>query len=158
MTHHDLRQLCAQSTPDDWNVITCWGAYSGPSYLGQVLETTPEEHTFEETHGMRGAYKPDVSVGIAWGYPSNDNWHEAWVENFPDKQASSHFVDFFYNGMLVDREVYISADGGRAYIPLPKIDTLTITQWQYEFFGMLDRLERTSDFDGYLRRAGITIQ
>jgi hypothetical protein len=120
------------------------------------VEATPDENVREETHGMRAAYRPDISIGIAWGYPSNPNWREPWVETFSDQSASSDFADFFYNGMLVAREVYIVVDGGRAYIPLPRRD-LTITQWQYDFFRVLDGLERESDFDRYLEQAGIRV-
>lgn len=157
MTLEELLETCSQSSVDDWNVISCWGAHSGPSYLGRVEETTPDENTREESHSMRAAYRTDLSIGIGWGFTSLENWHEDWLDVFPDKGASSHFVDFFYNGMLVEREIYISVDGGRANIPLPTRD-MTITQWQYDFFRVLDRFERQSDFDRYLQQAGISVR
>jgi hypothetical protein len=93
------------------------------------------------------------------GYTSHPNFQEEWANNFPDPQASSAFVDFFYNGMLAAREVYVVVDGGRADIPLPhRRDDLTISRWQYNFFRVLDGLEKASDFDQYLQQAGITVR
>jgi hypothetical protein len=158
MTLDELLTMCAQSSHDDWNLMSCWGAFSGPSYLGQVAETTPDENVYEETHSVRASYRPDIAIGIAWGYPSNKNWHEPWIDNFSDKSAHSDFVDFFYNGMLVQREVYVVVDGGRAYLPVPSVENQTITRWEYDFFKVLDGLERLSEFDRYIRQAGISIE
>jgi hypothetical protein len=104
---------------------------------------------------MRASYRPDISIGLAWCWLSNPEWHEDWIDHFDDKTASSHFVDFLYNGMLVDREVYIVVDGGRAYLPLPR--EMKITQWQYDFFRLLDSLEHASDFERYVKQAGFTV-
>ena len=156
MTLDELLDTCASSSAGDWNVITCWGADSAPSFLGRVQETAPDENTYETSHSMRAAYRPDTCVGIAWGYPLSSDWAEEWVKVFPDQRASSAYVDFFYNGMLVAREIYISVDGGRAMLPLPTHE-MTITPWQRDFFQMLDGLEKHSDFDRYLRQAQITV-
>lgn len=40
---------------------------------------------------------------------------------FPDKTATSNFVDFFYSGVLFYRDIYVSVDGGRCSLPLPKM-------------------------------------
>lgn len=56
MTLDDLRQFCADSTREDWNVIHCGGAFLGPSYLDQFGQAESAGTTWlEHQQGMRFA-------------------------------------------------------------------------------------------------------
>lgn len=179
MTLEDLLALCAESSSEDWNSMTAWGARSGPSYLDRFSPVEVRRHeddlslTYElqhDEHSMRAAYKPDLCIGIGWGlpvYPSERTFDEDWATQFPDPEASWHFVDLFYCGALVERQSYVNVDG-RCNLPLPrrkvegegadaKVTALTITQWQRDFFRTLNALETTVDYDDYLGRAGFEI-
>jgi hypothetical protein len=176
MTLDEYLEVVAHSGPNDWNTITAWGANSGPSYRDQFSpgEYDGQYQLQHHEHSMRAAYKPNLGITIAWGLDRTSHrpneFSEPWHQDFPDSGASAHFVDFFYNGDLVHREVYVDVDGGRANLPLPHRDfdsetgdrpTVTaywITRWQYEFFKTLDQLERSSDFDSYLQRAGFEVR
>lgn len=185
MTLQELLDLCAGSSAADWNSVTAWGARSGPSYLDRFMavETRRREDdkdlTYElrhEEHSMRAAFKSNVAIGIAWGMyvdPTLDisaaprRFDEDWATNFPDPDATWHFVDFFYCGALVNRESYVNVDS-RCNLPLPKkefdgegldtkITALTITPWQRDFFRVLNALETSVDYDSYLHRAGFKV-
>lgn len=162
----ELLNTCARSSPDDWNLITCWGARAGPSYLDQFMpgEYGGEFQVRHNEHSMRASYKPDVSVGIAWGLDPDNvfpedrrTFKEAWSEAFADSSWTYHLADFFFCGNLVQREPFLAVDGGRCYLPAPHHD-LTVTEWERDFFRVLDALEKHSDYDDYFGRAGFKIR
>ena len=154
------------TTSDDWTILTCWGFGSGPSYLESSSVEMNGQGDFSnieiESHGMRASLKSDLSIWIAWGYPSNPEFREPWANQFPDSQASSHILDFFYNDVLVFRDIYVDVDGGRCYLPLPErelypetreIRRYTVARDKYAFFKMFDSFERMSDFERYFKEA-----
>ncbi|MCM3144394.1 hypothetical protein [Brevibacillus sp. MER 51] len=165
--HEFLDKICSSNT-EDWTLITCWGAGGGPSYRDQLSVWTNGGGNFEgielESHGMVASLKSDLSISIAWGLTDNDNYQSEWVRKFPDERASSSFVDFFYNGMLVFRDVYVSVDGGRCSIPQPNLKfndselvARTVPRQKYEFFALLNAFESTYDYHSYFDRTGIQI-
>lgn len=155
----------------DWNVIVCWGAGSGPSYHNKFtvwsggFDDSDAQNIEIDSHSHVVSLKSDLSIGMEWGITHNDNFVEEWANKFPDKKATSHFIDFFYNGMLVHRDVYVSVDGGRCEIPLPEVEyngdgsikKLTITRNEYNLFEHINKLFATSYFDQYISNAGIEI-
>jgi hypothetical protein len=158
------------TTEEDWTVITCWGFGSGPSYLQNSSVVTKGKDEFSnieiESHGMRATLKSDLLIWFACGYLSNPDFKEPWANQFSDPHASSSFVDFFYNGVLVFRDIFVSVDGGRCYLPLPdrefdpetyKVLRYTVPRDKYTFFKMLNSIDKLSDFDRYFQRAGFEI-
>lgn len=165
----DLQQyldICAQSSPGDWNTITCWGARGGPSYLDQ-FEPGEYRDGFQlrhREHDMRASYRPDLNIGIAFGldpdnvFPDDQrSFEEDWSKNFSDSKWTFHYADFFYSGALVHREPFVTVDGGRCYLPVPD-HNLTVTRWEHDFFRVLDALEKASEYDEYFRQAGFAIR
>jgi hypothetical protein len=159
MTYEDILRIFTKSDPDDWNVITCWGAGSGPSYLTRQYAGDGQELGFMDDHGMRASYKPDIAIGLAWGMQSHDTYHADWVSMF--KSASSSIADLFYNGMLVAREHYVVVDDGGGFLPRPDAaseDGRVVPTVRYDFIRLLDNLElRTSEFDRYFGQAGLSV-
>jgi hypothetical protein len=131
-----------------------WVSYESPTYLEDVSE--------------RLIYAPDIRMGLAWGHTVNENYHgpETWVENFPDSSASSHNLDFFFNGMLVHRETGVYIDGYRCIVPLPEIEEdgqggyrWWITAQDYDFWRLMNAvILPTTDYDSYVRRAGFDLR
>ncbi len=170
MNLEEYSQKIIRSTKHDWNVITCWGFGSGPSYLDRSTVWTTGKNEFSnievESQGMVASLKSDLSISMAWGIGSNPDFQEDWANQFPDPDARSYFIDFFYNGVLVFRDIYVSVDGGRCHLPLPdiefdekthKVKRYTVPQDKYEFYEMFDGLEQLSDFDSYFSRAGFEV-
>lgn len=171
MTFDELLATCRSTTPDDWNRITCWGVHGGPSYLNawdSVIGGSDDLNPRVEligSHPMRAALKADLSIGIAWGLEGMNDFKEPWHASLPDPGAASRYVDFFYNGNLVERMLYVTVDGGRANVPIPHRDfdgddvkAYWITRWEHDFFKTLNALESTYDFDDYLRRVGFEVR
>lgn len=158
------------SSVDDWTVISCWGAGSGPSYLDKFIVWNTGDDKFHNieinSHSMVASYKKNLSISIAWGLEHNNDFREDWANDFPDSKAMSSYIDFFYNGVLVYRDIIVSVDGGRCYIPLPnmefdekthKIIDLSVTWQQYEFIKMINKFESSCDYDSYFSRTNIKL-
>ena len=127
----ELRQLIADSDRGDWNIVSCFGK---PSFLPWSPDGEFNEHL------ARAAYRPDLSIGLAWGITDNDNYREDWANDFPDEHAESELADILYNGMLVAREILVSVDGGRALLPIPyDHEKLLVRRWDYAFGGAAGR-------------------
>src|SRR5680860_1730819 len=123
MNLKEYSKMIIGSTKEDWNLITCWGFGAGPSYLERSSVWTTNENKFSnmevESQGMVASFKHDLSISMAWGISSNPDFKEEWANKFSEHHASSGFVDFFHNGALVFRDIYVSVDGARCRLPLP---------------------------------------
>ena len=97
MTYDELLATIVGSDAGDWNVIYCWGAGSGPSYHGHpphMVEEARDEPMTSTEHGMTAAFRPDISITLAWGITSRDKFQTDWATGFPDKEASSNYWRF----------------------------------------------------------------
>jgi hypothetical protein len=145
MTLDELLATCAQSSPDDWNTITCWGARSGPSFLDQFVpgQTRTDDGKMEfrlhrREHSNRAAYKPDLSINVGFGLNPDQLFPDEEPKlapldfaDFADPDWSFQYCDFFYCGNLVQRVPYAVVDGGRSILPLPDNEGY-VTQWQHD--------------------------
>jgi hypothetical protein len=160
MTLAELFTKILSSNPGDWNVIPCAGGGSGPSYGSKFTfadERDGQRFVLDEdSHSSVAAFRPDLSITMAWGLSHSDDFEEPWANGFPDKRASSSFFDVFYNNALVYRGVYVMVDGGRAKLPLPKSRADLVVPVRYSFLvRLLDQLDGYStDYTDYFRRAG----
>ena len=131
-----------------------WAQFESPTYL--------------EECSNRFAYLQDLSIGLAWGATLNENYHgaETWVENFPDSSASSHTLDFLFNGMLVHRDSGVYVDGYRCVLPIPRMEKgpdgnyrWWVAESDLEFWQLFNAiLNSTTDFAHYVRLAGFEIR
>jgi hypothetical protein len=116
------------------------------------------------SHSNVAAYKPDVSITMAWWLKQLDSFKEEWANKFPDSSASSHYLGIFYNDALIFRDVYVTVDGGRAKLPLrdrkwdekKEIVALNVPRCRRHLVRLVDSLEYASQFDRYFQEAGFT--
>lgn len=125
-------------------------------------------------HEVRASYKPDIAVGIAWGLRRDktrreNDFYESWLDNFEEKNTSAAFVDLFYSGQLVERWLYVSVDDD-VVLPVPtkeyddpkslhaNVTGYSITEWENDFFRLLNRMEGRLEFDRHIQRAGFKIE
>jgi hypothetical protein len=154
----------------DWNVITCWGAGSGPSYYNKFTVWNTGKGEFSnievDSHANIAVLKSDLSISFAWGLSHNDDFIEEWANKFPNKRAMSSYIDFFFNGALVYRDIIVAVDGGRCYIPLPELDIdkesnkikrLIVPKQKYKLIKMVNAFQSTYDYDSYFSTTGIEI-
>jgi len=103
MTLDEILEKYFASSSDDWSHVAA----------PLVPETSAHEFLL--------VYKPDVSIVLAETHDESDRdyvWD--WVEIYPDKSARKFYIDLYYNGVPVHREVAVSVDGGRVQLPSPR--------------------------------------
>jgi hypothetical protein len=161
MKLRDLLKTVIESDADDWNRIGCWGGYTGPAYRDRfgVVTGGGEAWSLEiDSHATVAAYMPDLSITMAWGFPHNNDFHDDWLKRFADSKAHSEFFDIFYNNALVFRDIFVSVDGGRAYLPAPDPATMSVPTDYVRMIELIDNLSRgRGDYSDYLRRAGMSL-
>ncbi len=168
MKLEELITTILNSNISDWNEIRCWGAFSGPSYKDKLefynVRDGEPNILHVDSHHTIAAFKMDLSISIAHGITSNDDFKEEWANQFDNPSASTHFIDLFYNNTLVFRDLYLIVDGGRCKLPIPNYDKnqkLVVPRGYYSFIRFLERLSSgsTNDdiFDFYFKRTGIEI-
>ena len=175
----ELRSTIAQSSPDDWNGIHCWGAGSGPAFLADWDKGTRGNDTWQlylRQHSHVAAFKEDLSLTLAWGmgayFDNNRDMTPDWLNNFPLVDGVNYYLlDTFWNGTLVDRGYYASVDA-EAYVPLPSpvygpdgedgtptLRRLEVTRYDVAVTRIVNVLanHRADDFDRVLNQTGFVI-
>jgi len=113
---------------------------------------------------MYATYRPDVSIALRWPLRESSPYWETWLAFLkPGEEGEPRsWVELLYNGAPVERVMYLSVDGYRAELPIPRFspkDDWVIPRWQFDFFRMFNALERaTSEFETYLERAGFVVE
>lgn len=106
MTRFEFFSLISRSLADSWTAD----------------EVPTECRGAENDHHKLMVLNGDLDVSIAYGAICNADYTESWVEKFADPKASSVYVDFRYRGAVIDRQVYVCADGGRRLLPMLDFD------------------------------------
>jgi hypothetical protein len=156
MTLAQLYKTVLSSNRTEWNVISCWGGLSGPSYCDWFSQRQSKDSVWLEHQGypMVAAYRGDLSITMAWGL-NIGKLSEPWMNDFVDKDSSRHLIDLFYMGVLVARHTYVSVDGARASLPIPATGGLTVPAAHSALVRLIDSLgAQVSQYDEYFRRAG----
>lgn len=160
----DLLHKIVNSTGGDWHGISCGGAISGPSYKSQLQfyenYIGQNKMLHESSHAEIAVYKSDISICMAFGFQHQEKFDEKWASKFSDANVTSFFADVFYNNALVFRHRYVTVDGGRAYLPIPRNwDVLEVPSKEYQFIKLLHSIVYGNDreYDNYFRRANFKV-
>lgn len=170
MNLKEFAELIYASSPRDWWTDACWGAHSAPSFRASLAVWTDGSDNFKglevESYSNVAALKTDLSVTLAWGFPCNKEFYEPWCENFSRKDASSDYMDFYYNGALVYRDIYVNVDGGRVMLPMPntefdpkthQVTRMTILRRKVDFYRLANGLQANYDYGSYIERLGAEV-
>lgn len=111
------------------------------------------------------ALRDDISVTIVEMPKEDDNdVSNEFTERFINKKASLHYYSLKFNGSTVKNTLLFMVDGGRAYIPSPKlIDRNYIQDDNLIVSVIIDRITfenryQYEDTTNYLDRAKLTYQ
>ena len=163
MTFDEARERILDGTTALWNVVHCGHGHSGPSFRDRLtFDETDDEapHVLHaDSHHSVAVYKPDLFLSLAWGLTQEPDWQEPWVKTFSDPHAKSAFVDVFYCGALVWRDVYVVVDDGRGYLPIPsdRDDIQTVTFDEDRLMRLLNALDGPSRYDDLMSIAGFRV-
>lgn len=64
---------------------------------------------------------PGFQVITNWDESIVNNFQEDWIGNFPDKEHNTSYrVRLEANSIFLRKELFVSLDGGRGFVPVPK--------------------------------------
>lgn len=67
---------------------------------------------------------PNFQIVIDWDKELVKDFHEEWINDglYPDKtNNASYYVRLEANAMLLDKELFVSLDGHRYFVPVPRV-------------------------------------
>jgi hypothetical protein len=114
-----------------------------------------EIHSGDEDHAFCATFKSDVSIAMRWGRSCNSDFSEDWTDKFLNKEAASQYVEIFFNGSPVFKDIYVSVDGDKGILPMPKLPSLEVPSRALYFAGLLHTLSRNQLFGYYVQLSGI---
>lgn len=117
----------------------------------------PTEWRYDDELGIY-VYLPNIAITLEVDRNEDGrrDFYEEWARSFPDPNAQMQHYNMRLNGVTIEKTYAVVVDGGRAYLPLPQLDGMTITHAQYNFGAILNR--GSAEYDRYLNMAGITVQ
>jgi len=169
MTYDEIWRILVESDATDWYQVP--EAQSAGAFLWSITTWHSGDDLVNielESHHSRAVYRPDVSLGLAWGLRHQKDFTESWTDVFPDTNASSQYVDVLWNGMLIDRLVFVVVDGGRSTIPMPDrklVERTVVGYWltkrNFRFGGLIAGIKGSTalhTYQSYVERAGIVVE
>lgn len=126
---------------------------------GTIANSSPEDWQMEHRGETQVVfYKNDVALRIETTLDGPDIQAKPFSEPWATSHASNHAVGYYYNiyygPTLVSREILVSIDGARALIPIPDLQTNSITRYQYAI-GQI--YSNHGSLDEYMRRCGFSV-
>ena len=118
------------------------------------------------SHHARATYRPNMSVGIAWGYRVDADWDQRvtpdWVrEAHIPTSLRPNATSTFCTTDLIYRDYYYVIDGGRVYMPAPsREDDRLMTRREDAMVRLLNDIEQMpyrDSYDSYTQRAGFEV-
>ena len=130
-------------------------------FKSTILNSELSQWSYDDDMGLY-LFLEDIRISITADRSEesfNDTFEEEWLESFPDSRGYRRFFDLKFNGNVIERFFTVSVDGSRNYIPLPRLEGMTITSEQYALGNIVNKLhnEVGLSFDSYLSRAGISV-
>ena len=117
----EVRELLTTTTAAQWAKLEI-----GPLYReGYTMYGFGGESSIAvRWHQEAAVFREDVDLTLQWGMDQVTDQHEGdgvyeWSQGLVDKKARTSFVDVFWRGVLVDRYVLASIDGGHGLVPMP---------------------------------------
>ena len=102
------------------------------SIVQKIMDSSVSDWLFDDEEGTY-TFKKDTGLTIKRDESENERgFDEEWVKRFPDPKAYVSYHKIFYNSSLIKKIFLVAVDGYRMYIPLPKINNLTINKFQYQ--------------------------
>ena len=151
-----LITLITDSNPNDWSATS-----SGPTFRDRLMQVSSGGQSWIEinSHHTIAVYKPDISISLGFGMAWKDKFDEPWANKFPDPSADGRYIDIYYYGSLVYRDVYVIVDGGRASLPMPKgRNDLVVAKGYHDLIRLINSVGgAVSQFDDYFKRAGLQV-
>lgn len=125
------------------------------SILNEIFDSTKEDWN-KETYRDFFTYKHNILLTIEEKEESEREFFELWANRHPDKKAYFHEYEIKYDKTRVTSIYLVSVDGGRAYIPLPNIETNKVKDKHMKFANIIHSYPENINYE-YVERSGLEI-
>ncbi|HVW25061.1 MAG TPA: hypothetical protein VHC69_06795 [Polyangiaceae bacterium] len=138
------------------------------SYFEAILMSSPGNWTHLEGEPLYNytapagetltlySFRPNLAIAVVIGPVCNPNFQEPWTLQFPDQNAVSEYLSFFYSGSLIYRDIVVSVDGHRAILPIPDPQNHSVPRHLSRLLRILSACWQPAGvYDGYIQRASI---
>lgn len=77
----------------------------------------------------------------------SDSFNESWMKSLhrPDLTAASYYVTIYFNGMPLERELFLQYDGNRNFLPVPMVRV----EGNKRYFYFSERQRQIANIVGY---------
>lgn len=109
-------------------------------------------------HHARAVCREEPSLTVSWGMEVHERaerkeLHFDWAESFVDKSIRPFWVDFYWNGALIDRVELARVDGGHGVIPIPD-GLMKVSDFEITVAHLIHDLETGREHDNPTRYLG----
>ena len=125
------------------------------SILNEIFDSTREDWNKEEFRDFF-TYKHNILLTIEEKEESERKFFQPWANRHPDKKAYFHEYEIKYDKTRVTSIYLVSVDGGRAYIPLPNIETNKVKDKHMKFANIIHSYPENINYE-YVERSGLEI-
>jgi hypothetical protein len=125
-------------------------------FLSILTNSLPGEWVFNDARGIY-IYRDDLHLRIFRKEVDKESSRfcgENWATKHPDPNAYRVTYEIFYGSTFLDEKILIAVDGFRAYLPIPKSGSSSVSYENYKFASIVD--DQLS-LDVYLERAGLVV-
>lgn len=128
--------------------------------FAKLARSSPSDFVYSDVDGLY-THASDIKFKIVLERKEHntENFSEPWVKRFPDPNAHKMNVNVEYDGTCLARRIFVSVDGHRYLLPLPKASTdLRVSKADYDLGRILAEPHSTGySFIEGLRIAGIIV-
>lgn len=143
-------ELIAHRTSDAWYRIMI----TGPDFQYRWQYGSGPDGGFSQImgeHQSRAVCREDPSLTMSWGMDVHERaerqeLHFDWTKSFTDKTVRPFWVDFFWNGALIDRVELGRIDGTHGVIPIPDV-SMEVSDFEVAVAFLIHDLEDGRDND-----------
>lgn len=144
-----------------------WFSIEPPYELKVTYLDTGRGSVQAETFGYNSkwVYSDNVRISIAISEETERHGRDYVADwnVWPDRRINEHFLDIFLDGQVVYREKVLCVDGGRVFLPSPKMETVdtgqmwhepftnSVTERQYELVRFLADVLSDREFSEYFK-------
>ena len=122
--------------------------------MENVTDSGPDDWLFHEQHDKTvWVYRYDLDIRLEY-QGSREPFGEKWATKHSDPNATCADLNIYFRSSLVKPMRFVTVDGGRAVLPLPKHGTNTIARGLYRLAQIIDRLGK---LDEYIERSGLEV-
>ena len=162
----DVRDMISESLVGDWNVMDYGPIHWEAEWVYRIGEDS--NGMLSCYPRMRATYRPNIAIGISFGFEFSEDVEPAESANYPLFQMYGGYVDITYNGVPIERCAYAAIEddqGNRILLPDPHVvrsehgaKWYVISRFEENLFTLVNRMDGLDSINRHLYSARISTE